>query len=455
MKSVLMRFGRLLDREEGVATRHFALGAHDEEGGRGRFEPVSSNPMHKLIRLREMVGGGLHVDDPRWESYVDDFGMEIDLEITAYGDTAIYPTWFDTKKSVQLFLDVLSAQVKPGTSPEVFAEVAAGFIRLQKSPQKRDIVTIVGEVWQNERSEVAKVIAPVFLAGHVPSPLTPVISEAEDGWLRVLIRSGLDGDRASDRVVLWHLPPDVRSHLTMVVAQAQYRVQNFSRQEEDRWRTVDPASPEYVPPWSRFITSGATCSLFYHTRDLLFFPLKAHRGSGVTCVEYMSNYGGGEYYVKQVTALANLFKPDADPIVVGLGYQVLDQLHAFSLRGSNVCSRYVHHWHVMWPKEYRRQFQSTTRVFFKRLLRMANPQHYVGCRRVPSGRGVQRFEFVWWWEHEGDTEPRGLRFCDCVVDRSQIMLKFASKSMLEASDADTDEDVDEDVDIGPDHPMFW
>jgi hypothetical protein len=435
MKSVLRRVEQLVDREKEGARGRFALGAQDGP----------SNSMYKLIRVLEMVGSGLH-----------------ELEITAYGDTARYSTWFDTKESVQRFLDVLSAQLKPGTSPEVFAEVAAGFIRLQNEPKEQNIVTIVGEVWQNERSEVAKAIAPVFLAGLVPNPLPPVISEAEDGWLRVLIRSGLDGDRASDRFVLWHLPPDVRSHLTMVVAHAQYRVKDFSRREEDRelgtlfrWRLVDPTNPEYVPSWSRFITSGAACSLFYHTHDLIFFPREAHRGSGVTCVEYMSNYGDGEYYITKVTALANLFKPDADPIVVGLGYQVLDQLHAFSLRGSNVCSRYVHHWHVMWPKEYRRQFQSTTRVFFKRLLRMANPQHYVGCRRVPSGRGVQRFEFVWWWEHEGDTEPRGLRFCDCVVDRSQIMLKFASKSMLEESDKDTDEDVDEDVDIGPNHPMFW
>jgi hypothetical protein len=434
-----------LNREKGAARRH--LGASD--GGQSGFVSFTSNPMYERIRWRELpVGGARPVfedeeEDDGWAPLEEEFGTDNCLEITAYGKTTQYPTWFLSKESVERFLDVLSAQVKLNTSAEVFAEVVAAFMHVH-DVRHDNIVAIVGEVWRYERSEVAKAIALLFLADLVPDPSPPVITEAADGWVRVLIRSGPDGDSLHDKFVLWHLPPDVKSHLTMVVASPQDRVPDALV----RWRTVDPMSLEYVPPWSRLITSSPTCSLLYGTPQMVLFPRRAHRGRGVTCVEYACLRGEGDYDVQDATALAKLFKNDADPIVVGLGFQALKRLQTFSRHGELEFHPYTsndHHWHVVWPKEYKRQFQTPIRGFFTRLIRLARPGHKVGCRRVPSGRAVRRYEFFRWENDDaaGDNEPIRLRFYDCLVDRSQIMFKIAPTSMLQASDAETEVETDD------------
>jgi hypothetical protein len=67
--------------------------------------------MHALIRWRNM----LHDDE-------EESGRGNYLDIIAYGAKELHPTWFLSKQSAQRFLDVLSAQVKPNTSPETFAE---------------------------------------------------------------------------------------------------------------------------------------------------------------------------------------------------------------------------------------------------------------------------------------------------------------------------------------------
>jgi hypothetical protein len=230
-----------------------------------------------------------------------------------------------------------------------------------------------------------------------------VISEAADGWLRVLIRS----ESRCDLFVLWHLPPDVESHLTMVVASPS-------------WQIEDPASPEYAPPWSRLIASGAACSLLYGTPQTVVFPRRAHRGSGVTCVEYAILRGEGEFDVKDATALAKLFKADADPIVVGLGFQALKRLQAFSRHEDPDFyprTSTDHHWQVVWPEAYEACFRTNIKCFFKRLIRIAHPEDTVQGKRVNSSRQVRKYEFCRWKNNddEGDDETVQVRFYECIV----------------------------------------
>jgi len=312
-----------------------------------------------------------------------------------------------------------------------------------------NIVAIVGEVWRYERSEVAKAIAPVFLADLVPDPSLPVISEAADGWVRVLIRSGPDGDSLHDKFVLWHLPPDVKSHLTMMVASPQDRVPDALF----RWRTIAPTSPEYAPPCSRLITSGAACSLLYGTPHMVVFPRRAHRGSGVTCVEYACLRGEGALDVGNATALAKLYKKDADPIVVGLGFQALKRLQAVSRHGDTEFHPHTstdHHWQVVWPEAYEACFLKNSKWFFRRLICIAHPGDIVEGKRVNSRRQVKKYEFDRWENNddEGDDEP--VQTYECVVGNSQITFKIVPTSMRQASDAETEEGEEDDIGV----PLF-
>jgi hypothetical protein len=429
MKRVLLRVERLLDREKGAARRH--LGAYD--GGQIPYVSFPSNPMYEHI-----VWLPLRTEPGR--SMLDDLDTHNLLEITAYGGTMLHRTWFEKRESVQLFLDVVSAQVKPGTSAEVFAEVVHALIQMQ-DVGRSNIVTIVGEVWKNGRKAAAEAIAPVFLADHVPDPSSPVISEAADGWVRVFICSESLRDGFHDLFVLWHLPPDVESHLTMVVA------------------SPNPANAP--PPWSRLIASGAACSLLYGTPHSVVFPRQAHRGSGVTCVEYACLRGEGEYDVEDATALANLFKQDADPIVVGLGFQTLKRLQAVSPHGEPEFHPHTstdYDWQVMWPEAYEACVQTNIQSFFLGLICIAHPWDKVNCKQMSSRSGVREYEFKRWEnnddqggpvaasEPEPAAEPE--QTYECVVEDSKILFKILSKSMRDASDAETE--AEDDGDIGVD-----
>jgi cytochrome c-type biogenesis protein CcmF len=92
----------------------------------------------------------------------EEFGTDNCVGIVACGKTTLHPTWFLSKASVQRFMDVLSAQVKPATSADTFASLVAGFMQLQDEDNKANVVTIVGAVWQNGRREAAMAIAPVL-----------------------------------------------------------------------------------------------------------------------------------------------------------------------------------------------------------------------------------------------------------------------------------------------------
>jgi hypothetical protein len=193
MKSVLLRVDRLLDREEVVARRH--LGAYD--GGQIPFESFPSNPMHTLIRwLPLRTGAGRPMVDPNtdeltgqrhsdpdgleeedayeawqalredvesgaWRSMLDEMDTHNLLEITAYGGMTLHRTWFVSKQSVQRFLDVLSAHVKPTTSAEAFAELVAALIQMQ-GVNSSNIVTIVEEVWRMDGRRRLKPLRQCF-----------------------------------------------------------------------------------------------------------------------------------------------------------------------------------------------------------------------------------------------------------------------------------------------------
>ena len=241
--------------------------------------------------------------------------------------------------------------MKPNTSPETFAEL----VTLLQRGFRTKVVTIVGDVWRNGRKVAIEAITPLFLADYVRDAFHPEMTEAEDGWLRMFIRPASSFDGQSSHFLLWHLPPDDQSYLTMVVASPQTRVWDETARH---WREIrDETSPDYVPHWSRLITNGApTCRLIYHGPFEIVFPRRAFYGGIVTGVEYMERIGwsahASDVITQQATALARLYKPDADPIVVGLGFHALYRLQGYSRHGPNGYYPYTetdHHWQVVWP----------------------------------------------------------------------------------------------------------
>ena len=438
MNGVLVRVERWLD--QGGARRH--LGAQEDV-----FESFPSNPMHALIRWRPLgVGHRPVLDDDvwgGWEPLDEEFGTDNCVGIVACGKTTLHPTWFLSKESVQRFMDVLSAQVKPGTTAEAFASLVAGFMQLQDEDNKANVVTIVGAVWQNGRREAAMAIAPVFLADCVPSALSPVLTEADGGWMRMLIRPPADG-RLHDQFVLWHLPPDAEPYLTLAVARPQGSVPD----PQTGWRTVDAASPEYVPPWSRLIPGGApSCGLIYSTPHRVFFPRRVHHGRGVTWVEYLSfisiddnGRDADPRDVQDATALAQLFKPDADPVVVGLGFHALNRLKFPPLwdYGFYPPASTGHHWHVVWPIEYQAHIRTDMKPFFEGLIRIAYPGSTVTCEGVGG-----RYEVCLWNDLDGEGVVQVGRYFECVVGAAGIKIRIANRSMADASGEDTEEDLAE------------
>jgi hypothetical protein len=424
MNGVLRRVERLLHPEEEEARGRFALGAHDGPS------------MYKHIRVLEMARGGLQEDDDNWESYVDDFGMEICLVITAYGKTARYSTWFETKESAQRFLDGVSAQVKPDTNPTVFAELVAGFMLLQGST---DVVTIVGSVWRNGRRAAAEAIASVFLADSVPGAQPPVITQAADDWVRMLVSPASPDHKAQEVFVLWHLPSDDRAYLTMAIAGPQHRIEDpYTRIR----RIVDATSPEYAPPWSRLVPdAGPTCRLLYRSPQRVYFPDRAHYGRGVTSVQYM-RLDAEQWDEEDAIALKALFKPNADPIVVGLGFHAVKRLQKNRLRidadGFYPPVYTEHHWHVVWPVWYQRHIRDSLNMwrFFRDLIHIAYPSRAVRGKKV--GRRGLRYEFGLWRESEGDAVLIGPIF-ECVVGRAHIQIRIADRTMADASGEDTEE----------------
>jgi hypothetical protein len=433
MNEVLMRVGRLLDREKEGARGRFALGAQDSS------TLVSPNPMHALIRWRP------HPPDDEEDGGTPVFENGGCLEITAYGKTKQHATWFVCKKSVERFLDVLSAQVKPDTSPATFAELVAALIPMQNVDHDV-MVTIVGDVWRNGRRTAAEAITPVFLADHM-DPVTTATHVGEDGWLRLLMRSTTYGLVVEERdlFVLWHLPPDAEAYLTMVIARPFVGFLEHP---------IDPMSQEYVPPWSRLIADGAsTCRLLYRSPGHIHFPRRVNYGNGVTCVEYMP-LSARRCDVSVAKALARLFKQDADPIVVGLGYHALRRLEAFrgvmqENAGYSPPISTDHAWHVVWPVWYKQHFKNKTRGFFKRLIEVVYPTHVVGCREVSSKRGVKRNELFRWEDIDDDSDPVGVY--ECAAGPEQILFKIVPTSMRDASDADTDEGLGSE----PDQELDW
>jgi hypothetical protein len=243
----------------------------------------------------------------------------------------------------------------------------------------------------------------------------------------------------------------------MTVERAQIRVWNPAT---GRYREViDKTSPEYVPALSRLITDGApTCRLLYRAPDKVLFPRRAYHGQ-VTCVEYTS-LRGQPHDVREANALVKLFKEDADPIVVGLGYHALKRLQAFSphmVFDFHPQTANDHHWQVVWPRLYKAQFKERIRTFFAGLLRIAFPGFQIGSRwerygfkgskKVRYSRKVRKYEFFRWsGEHATPDE-----FYECVAGPTQILFKIGSKSMREASDADTDEGIGSE----PDQELNW
>jgi hypothetical protein len=162
--------------------------------------------------------------------------------------------------------------------------------------------------------------------------------------------------------------------------------------------------------------------------------------------------GGGEAWelnVHNATALAKFFNPDADPIVVGLGFHALSRLQGYSRHGPYGYYPHTytdHHWQVVWPMQYERYVRTNIKRFFTRLIRIAHPGDTVGGRRVRAGRGVRKYEFFR-VENNDDDDPgdddetvEGMQYYECVAGPSQIMFKIVRTSMRNASDAETEED---------------
>jgi hypothetical protein len=456
MKRVLLRVERLL-HPEGARGR-FALGAFQAQPN--PFESFP-NPMHARIRWRPMRtedphgereayddDGGL-IDDWRFPNYME-YEAENRLEITAPDGktTTLHWTWFVSKESVQRFLDVLSEQVTPDTTADTFAALVTALIRLQVAC-KRPLVTVVGPVWQHGRRTAALAIAPAFLADKVPNAAPLVIPNAaplcterspaveiEDDWVRMYIRPA-SGDAEGAQFVLWHVPRDADTHLTMVLESPRTRVRDPVTR---RWRAInDETSPEFVPPWSQWLPRGPPGGrLIYYNQKHLFIPQRAHHGERVTWVEYFEDkQAPAAWEADTFTALTQLFKPDADPIVVGQGFcatKTLRQWADFSR------TRRLHHWHLVWPIEYREHTirPDHMRIFFIFLISIAYPEYTTKIKKRDETElyGV-RYECSLWNGPDDALVPVGLYF-ECVVGRTNIKVRVAPRNMKDTSDADTD-----------------
>jgi hypothetical protein len=142
-----------------------------------------------------------------------------------------------------------------------------------------------------------------------------------------------------------------------------------------------------------------------------------------------------------------LYKPDADPIVVGLGFHALYRLQGYSRHGPNGYYPYTetdHHWQVVWPMQYERYVRTNIKRFFMNLIRLAQPGDTVEGRRVRSGRGVRKYEFYRVVNDLGPDDDEeavnGIQYYECVVGPSQIVFKIVRTSMRNASGAQTEEE---------------
>jgi hypothetical protein len=440
MKRVLLRVEQLL-HPEGARGR-FALGAFQAQPN--PFESFPS-PMHARIRWRPM-----RTEDPDGEREVyDDDGELIEgwrlphymeyeaenrLEIAAPDGktTTLHWTWFVSKASVQRFLDVLSEQVAPDTTADTFAALVTALIRLQVAC-KRPLVTVVGHVWRHGRRTAALAIAPAFLADKVPDAAPPVITETADDWVRMYIRPA-PGDAEGAQFVLWHVPRDADTHLTMVLESPRTSVRDPVTR---RWRDITNA--EVVPPWSRWLPHGPPGGrLIYYNQKHLFIPQRAHHGERVTWVEYLEDkQAPAGWEADTFTALTQLFKADADPMVVGQGFCATKTLRQWADFSG---TRRLHHWHLVWPIAYRSDTICPDRmhIFFIFLIGIAYPEYSTKIKKLDeTDRYGVRYECSLWDGPDAALVPVGLYF-ECVVGPTNIKVRVAPRNMKDTSDADTD-----------------
>ena len=357
------------------------------------------------------------------------------IRITTNDKLTFHDTWFKSKDSAQQFLDVLEAQVRSDTLPAAFAELVTAFLFLQSRQPKDNTITILDFDWLNDRTRLPAAISPTLLADCVEDYQSPTEIKIKD---YTHFRKRPEWALPYEHVywLTWHTPVD-SNNITVALTKSRFD------------------HSDSTPLIERLIQRRHTCSLIYlHTSveygriwRSLQSPQKAHNGP-VKWVEYMEYAAddGLQTARKEVTALARLFKRDADPVVMGLFLNTLKRFQLYPRDndyGFQPATSSAHHWHAVWPIEYKDQIErhgnanETMEHFFEGLIMAAHPGYTVRGDIVPDSH--LHYEFYLQPTQNGPTDA-AWRCYECIADAHYIKIKITDTLMDIASDKETESD---------------